>query len=198
MTKQASICSVLLGVVLVMPAWADFAAGRRAYEKGDYATALKEWMASAEQGDAAAQFHLGDMYAEGKGVAQDSAEAARWYRKAADQGNAEAQYNLGLKYEIGAGVPRDNVEAVRLFRRAAEQGNPRAQFRLGGMYETGARVPQDYVEAHIWLNLAASRASGEDRKRYIKARELVAKKMNSRQIAEAQRRAREWKPKTKP
>jgi hypothetical protein len=45
------------------------------------------------------------------------------------------------------------------------------------------------------MNLAASQASGDDRKKYAEVRDEVAKKMTSQQIAEAQRRAREWKPK---
>jgi hypothetical protein len=40
----------------------------------------------------------------------------------------------------------------------------------------------------------ASRASGDDQKQSAEVRELVAKKMTAEQIAEAQRRAREWKP----
>jgi TPR repeat protein len=63
------------------------------------------------------------------------------------------------------------------------------------MYAYGLGAPQDYVQAHMWLNLAASRASGDDQKRYADARESVAKKMTPQQIVEAQRRAREWVPK---
>ena len=64
------------------------------------------------------------------------------------------------------------------------------------MYQIGQGVAQDYAEAHLWLNLAASRASGDEQKKYADARELVAKKMTAQQVAEAQRRAREWKPKS--
>ena len=49
---------------------------------------------SADQGDAAAQYSLGNRYYRGEGVGQDHAEAARWYRLAADQGNSSAQENL--------------------------------------------------------------------------------------------------------
>lgn len=49
--------------------------GLRAAQEGDFATALKEWTPLAEQGDAAAQFNLGLMYATGQGVPQDDAEA---------------------------------------------------------------------------------------------------------------------------
>ena len=60
---------------------------------------------AADQGNADAQFNLGVMYAEGRGVPRDDAEAARWYRCAADQGEAAAQFNLGLMYAKGEGVP---------------------------------------------------------------------------------------------
>lgn len=60
---------------------------------------------AAEQGDAAAQYNLGGMYANGWGVPQDYAEAVRWYRLAAEQGYAFAQYNLGHIYSTGEGVP---------------------------------------------------------------------------------------------
>ncbi len=86
-----------LAVGLAMPAWGqDFDAGLAAYERGDYAAALKEWKPLAEQGYAAAQFNLGAMYDNGQGVPQDDAQAVQWYRLAAEQGMAEAQNNLGV------------------------------------------------------------------------------------------------------
>ena len=65
---------------------------------------------------------------------------------------------------------------------------------------SGDGVPQDYVQAHMWVNLAASRfaVSQVGRERAIKSRDLVAAKMTPAQIAEAQKLAREWKPKPKP
>ena len=42
--------------------------------------------ATAEQGDANAQFVLGYKYDTGEDVPQNDTEAARWYRKAAEQG----------------------------------------------------------------------------------------------------------------
>ena len=67
--------------------------------------------AQAEQGDAEAQYRLGFMYAEGRGVPQDDAEAVRWYRLAADQGDARAMSNLGGMYAGGRGVVQDYVQA---------------------------------------------------------------------------------------
>jgi len=77
---------------------ADYDAGVNAYQRGDYATALRIIRQIAAQGDATAQTSLGTMYLKGEGVPQDYAEAAKWYRKAADQGNASAQANIGVMY----------------------------------------------------------------------------------------------------
>jgi TPR repeat protein len=65
----------------------------------------------AEQGNAEAQYVLGEWYANGKGVAKDEVEAVKWYRKAAEQGYAKAQYVLGNCYANGKGVAKDEVEA---------------------------------------------------------------------------------------
>ena len=65
----------------------------------------------AEQGDADAQFELGQMYDEGQDVPQDYKQALRWYRQAAEQGLNIAQYNLGVMYAQGQGQPPDYVQA---------------------------------------------------------------------------------------
>ncbi len=81
-------------------------------------------------------------------------------------------------------------------RKAAEQGHARAQNNLGFMYDNGQGVPQDYVQAHMWLDLAASRyPPGEDRDQAVENRDIVAKMMTPAQISEAQKLAREWRPK---
>src|SRR5215467_4719189 len=49
----------------------------------------------AEHGDAQAQAELGDAYANGEGVTNSYAEAAKWYRLAAAQTNAAGQFGLG-------------------------------------------------------------------------------------------------------
>jgi uncharacterized protein len=60
-------------------------------------------------------------------------------------------------------------------------------------------VPQDYVEAHKWLNLAAAQAKPVGGRNIAgEARDSIAAKMSPAQIAQAQRLAREWKPKPKP
>jgi hypothetical protein len=137
------------------------------------------------------------MYANGEGVPQDYAEAAKWYRKAADQGYDVAQYNLGIMYDEGRGVPQDYAEAVKWYRKAADQGHARAQHSLGYMYDNGRGVPEDHVQAHMWYNLAASRypAAEKNRESAISNRDRLEQKMTREQVAEAQKMAREWKPK---
>jgi TPR repeat protein len=64
------------------------------------------------------------------------------------------------------------------------------------MYENGQGVPQDAVQAHMWFNLAASRQTDPERRSMMaKNRDSLAARMTREQIAEAQRRARDWKPK---
>ena len=94
-------------ILLALPVWADFQNGLDAYNRGDFATALKEWQPLAEHGNASAQYNLGLMYHTGQGLPQDYAEAAKWYRLAADQGYAQTQTNLGWMYAKGTGVPQD-------------------------------------------------------------------------------------------
>ncbi len=167
-----------------------------AYHRGDYATALREWRPLAEQGSAIAQNNLGLMYSEGKGAPRDYAKAVRWWRKAAEQGYAKAQYNLGVMYDEGLGVPQDYAEALGWWRKAAEPGYAKAQSKLGVMYDNGKGVPQDYAQAHKWYNLAASIfPPGEDHDRAVKDSNIVAICMTPAQISEAQKLAREWRPK---
>jgi uncharacterized protein len=55
----------------------------------------------------------------------------------------------------------------------------------------GEGVPRDLIQAHMWFALAAMQGDSDGRKN----RDLLAKKMTPAHIANAQRLAREWKPK---
>ena len=151
-----SLALVLSIVCFVAPAWADFKAGMEAYNRGDFATALREWRPLAEQGDAGAQFSLGLSYENGDGVPRDYAIARQWYEKSAAQGDAKAQLYLGLQSAFGQGGP------------------------------------VDLVQAYMWYSLAA----GNGHLGAAVYRNDLAKQMTPAQIAEAQKRARERKPKT--
>jgi uncharacterized protein len=151
------ITLILSMVCFVLPAWADYQAGMDAYNRGDFATALREWRPLAEQGDAKAQFSFGLLYENGDGVPRDYTKARQWYEKAAAQGDAKAQLYLGLQSSFGQGVP------------------------------------MDLVEAYMWYSLAA----GNGNAHAPGYRNDLSRQMTPAQIAEAQKRAREWKPKGK-
>jgi TPR repeat protein len=98
-----------------------------------------------------------------------------------------ADFTTGMAaYESG-----DYALALKEFRPLAEKGDARAQFNLGMMYDIGRGVPRDYVQAHMWYNLAG--AQGDQKA--AKWRDGVGEKMSPAQIVEAQKLAREWKPK---
>ena len=91
----------LLIVMLSPISWgADLGKGVDAYERGDYATALREMTPFAEQGNAIAQYGLGLIYANGEGIEKNLTEAMKWYRKAAEQGNENALNNLNEKRDF--------------------------------------------------------------------------------------------------
>jgi TPR repeat protein len=169
--------------------------GNAAYQRGDYRTAVKLLQPLVDQGNAEAQDILAVMYYVGQGVPQSRTEAMKLYRLAAEQGNAHAQDALGFAYQNGVGVQRDVSEAAKWFRKSADQDNIDAQFNLGEMYELGNGVPQDYVLAYMWFALVASHGT---RPYAMRSKDRVAQQMNPDQIAEAQKLAREWKPKSEP
>jgi TPR repeat protein len=90
-----------------------------AYDRANYATALKVWLPLAEGGDPQAQTYVGEIYEKGLGTSPDYAQAATWYRKAADQGYTRAQINLGYLYEKGLGVPKDPATALNWYRKSS-------------------------------------------------------------------------------
>lgn len=170
--------------------------GQNAYQEKDYAKAVQAWRPLAEAGEREAQYRLGVMFAEGKGVAPNDAEAALWFERAAEQGEAMAQYNLGASYAEGTGVRQDMTAAAKWFRRAADQGVPLAQLNLGLLYASGSGIPQDYVEALKWIDLAIyALPAGGIRSDAARAVADVAVKMDSEQVQEAKARERAWKAK---
>lgn len=158
-----------------------------AYDRADYATALKVWLPLAQQGDPEAQVYVGEIYEKGLGVEPQYALAAEWYRKAAEQGDARAQINLGALYERGLGVPQDAQQAVYWYRRAS------------GL--EAAQLP--YIPATVEAELAALKADRErlsreleevrsqldDARRQLQRRSSEAEK--ARAAAEASRKALE-------
>jgi TPR repeat protein len=134
------------------------------------------------------------------GRGYSATEQLQRFREDAEEGSALAQYVLGVMHQLGEAVPQDHIEAAKWLHRAADQGLALAQFVLGGMYVNGHGVPEDVVRAHMWLDLSAAHAAriAGARKLTRDAQEMraaLAGKMTAAEIEEAQKLAREWKPK---
>jgi uncharacterized protein len=179
----------------------DRAGGRVAYDAdGMAATCI-----AAADGKAAAEFGLAGNYRTGLILKKDAAKAATLYQRAAEQGLPVAQKVLGDLYAEGAGVKRDFATACRWWGRAAMQGeSSEAARNTGKCYLTGTGVPQSDVEALTWWLIAKNNArrdhdglpdwvfqSEADADRLSDA---LMQRLPADQVAEAQDRARRWKP----
>ena len=95
---------------------------------------ISKYMKSVEQGNAKAQYHLGNCYYSGQGMEQSYEKAFYWYKKAAKQGYRRAEYNLGVCYARGEGVEKSEKKAFYWHKKAAEQGLAEAQLNLAKCY----------------------------------------------------------------
>lgn len=175
----------------------DFETADAAYRDAEYAKALDLVRPLADAGDARAQALLGVMHYRGRGVAQDYDEAVKWFRRAADQNEVAGLFYLGFMYSEGQGVPQDFAESAKWFGLAAERGDPGSQYNLALSLAKGETGQPDNVNAYMWFNLAAARFPASDTRRNaaITNRDSLAGKMTPAEVAEAQKRAREWQPK---
>lgn len=177
----------------------------------------------AEQGDAAAQMRVGLFYLLGlSGAPKDSKQACDWLRKASKQGlvGAQTQLAYGLRWgsedPLWAGIEKNPNEAATWYLLAAKQGDDEAQFAMGELYRDGVGVGQDFIEAYKWFNIAAASTNRVDLKFFEKhmsveqaknladtiftadrartARDRLMPFMTVEQTAEAQRLAREFRP----
>ncbi len=95
---SASLRSLLAAVAMLALAgpaaadyWSDFEAAIDAYAEGDYGAARETFESLARAGDNRAQYWLGIMYFEGKGVPRDNRRAYLWLSLSAEQGNRAAR-----------------------------------------------------------------------------------------------------------
>ena len=118
--------------------------------------AFKELKQYAEQGEAIAQYYIGNIYQSD----QDHQQAIFWYTEAAEQGNVDALYELGSIYKKNKASQQAAMwftQAVEKFREAADSGDLGAQYDLGLAYDSGNGVKQDTRQALIWITKAAEK-----------------------------------------
>ena len=178
--------TIILSFLFSSGVFADWDIGAKAYNAGDYATALKEFRALAEQGLADAQYNLAWMYEHGEGVTQDYKKALKWYQLAVEQGDATAGHQLGVMHHYGWGVKTNYKEALRFYRLAAPQV-VQSQYSLGAMYYQGQGVDQDIVIAYMWFYVAAKNGNPRSKGNV----NVLAEEMKPKQITKAKKLARE-------
>ena len=112
---------------------------------------------AALKGNPAAAYEVAVRYADGKGVAANLAEAAKWYDRAAQSGVVPAMFRLGTLYEKGLGVTKDFAAARRYYSMAAERGSAKAMHNLAVLEADGGGNGANYRSAAIWFRKAAER-----------------------------------------
>lgn len=113
--------------------------------------------AAVLKGDPTAAYEVGVRFAEGKGVAPNYDEAAKWLDRAAQAGVVPAIFRLGTFYEKGLSVKKDVDIARRYYMQAAERGNAKAMHNLAVLDADGGGKGADYKSAAQWFRKAADR-----------------------------------------
>ena len=143
----------------------EYDVGVAAYKHGHYQVAMSDFEMRAKQGEPFAQFCLGFMYNNGKGVAKDTEKAREWYQRAIRQNYAPALNNRGVMYvrryesivrELPEFAEGQITKAVKFIQEAAAQGNPTAQYNLGILINRGYGKDSGTKTSAEWIKLAAS------------------------------------------
>ena len=129
-----------------------FGAFQRGYFLTAFAIATKR---AVDDNDIKAMTLLGELYADGLGVAQDDKKAAEWYKFAASRGDSNAMFALAMFSLNGRAGPRDRQASAQWLAAAAKLGHPLAAYDLALLYIEGQLFPQDFARAAQLLRVAA-------------------------------------------
>lgn len=115
--------------------------GAVAFEEQRYMAAFAAWKKAAQDGDAEASYRIGKLYADGKGVVRNMADAVVWYTRGAEAGHIDAQFQLGTIYATGAGPAGNGAD--NWFKSASQRDNDAAQRNLGVLFANGIAVEKN-------------------------------------------------------
>jgi TPR repeat protein len=149
------LSTLFFGIAMSLSVSASINEGIAAYNKGNYAVALKEFSAAANEGNAVGKHLLASLYYQGHGVDRDLTKAVALFKEAAAVNYLPSLANLALMYSTGDGVPVDQKVALQYGQRAADAGDLQSQFNLGQAYRQGSGVPRDDEKAAFWYRKAA-------------------------------------------
>lgn len=145
---------------------------------------------AAGQGFAPAQYRLGNLYENGRGVAKDLAQARLWYQRAAEAGNRMAMHNLAALYAGGGLGAQQFDAAAKWFEEAANRGMKDSQFNLGMLHARGLGVTQDLAASFKWFSLAANRGD----KDAAKSRDDIAASLDAATVQKVIAEVAAFKP----
>jgi hypothetical protein len=147
--------------------------GLNALSSGNSEMAVQALGYAAREGNVAAQWKLGRMYAEGEGVRRDELKAYQHFSEIANRhadvspdsphARVVAQAFVALGGYHLAGIPnsrvkRNPVRATEMFHYAAAYfDDADAQYHLGRIFSEGVAGPRDLHQAARWFNLAAEK-----------------------------------------
>ena len=157
---------------LNLPLWTDdLKKGKKAYKEGNFDKAIKFFRRSSEDGNIVADWYLGHIYLEGRGVPRDNAMAFSYYSRVAESYDpderdknrlrimVDAQLRVADYYRVGiadAGIKSNYKVAARSYLRiASTYGHPGAQYSLGLMNIKGQGVKKNPQQGLKWLIAAA-------------------------------------------
>lgn len=167
----------------------------------EYAEADRWLRLAAGDGNAEAQFWLGNGYRYGSFGAVDYREAINWLKKAAAQGMPDAEFCLGQMSELGEGVPESPVLAARWYRKAADHFPEIGGMRVGGVWEAEGQLAYMYrdgrlkgndVEAYMWFAVVDYSLDPPVDPATDDAVKQVTKRMTKAEISEAQQKTKDW------
>jgi TPR repeat protein len=158
-----------------------------AYHSKNYTEAFKLYRVLAHSGNREAEFSLGGMYNQGKGVPENTVLGFKWIDRSAKSGYPKAEAAVGALYWSGAGVVRDYAKAFPFVLNAAQNNVFLGQFILSIMYFRGENVSINYIKSYAWMDIAESNTIDLDQ--YIQCHNFLIKLshiMSKQQISQAQ------------
>ncbi len=150
-TLSHALTGALICALLTTPVHAaSMKQAKKALAANDVETALTELQPLARSGNAEANNMLGELYMDGTGVAQDTAQAKAYFEAGARTGHLASLQNLNVILDA------EYRQELTTVRPAAEAGDSKAQTRLGRMYEFGYGQTANPSDAFTWYQKAAA------------------------------------------
>jgi len=210
LSLRIGIAAFALIVATSSPVRADYLSAISAYEIGAYEVAFGEFRPLAQSGDPAAQYHLGLMFRDGRGVQKDPVTALGWFICAAGLGGQAGAEVAGTDSQLRTDAAKSAEqlssaldpasvsvaqEKARSCRATAEKhalaqsGDPAAQYDLGLMFKDGRGVQKDPVTALGWFICAAG-LGGQAGTDAARSAEQLSSTLDRASVSAAQEKAR--------